>query len=321
MLLLVSLAAAFLLSVPGCTSTTSHHAATPGATPRGVASVQAQPSPFGYVAAGDGVRLRVQSLGQGRVVLLVHGGPGLDLETLNVFNPLAGSNRRMVGYDQRGAGRSTPPADGNYGLDAQLRDLDAVRRWTGAQVVDLVGASWGGLLAAAYAARYPSHVRSLVLLDAAPLDLPAFEAGERRFGDRVKQLQHQGLVPTPLPADDHGSCLPSLNALLPVYLANPRQHLAGPVTTSCTSTTAKATFAALRRRHTLTDLAAALASFSSSALVVAGASDPFGSQWADRVAQLLPAARVTRLTVPAAGHIPYLERPQLVEPIIAKFLS
>ena len=100
----------------------------------------------------------------------MHGGPGLSAQSLAGLDVLARPGRRVVGYDQRGAGGSGRPTDGNYRLEAQLADLDAVRAWAGAERVALVGASWGGLVAAAYAARYPKRVTALVLLDAAPLD-------------------------------------------------------------------------------------------------------------------------------------------------------
>jgi proline iminopeptidase len=254
------------------------------------------------------------------VVLAVHGGPGLDLETLDVLNRLAGPTRRLVGYDQRGAGRSTRPSDGDYGLEAQVADLDAVRRWAGVDQIDLVGASWGGLLAAAYTAEHPDRVRSLVLLDAAPLDFQEFVAGERRFSARVRMLQKRGLVPDPVPADRGDSCVPSLTALLPVYLGDPREHLTQPAISSCSNRTAAATFDALRRSR-LDALAAALSRYTGPALIVAGANDPFGARWPERIAQLLGAARVQRLTVPGAGHLPYLEQPDQVLPTLDRFLS
>ncbi len=85
----------------------------------------------------------------------------------------------------------------------------------------LVGASWGGLVAAAYAARHPGRVTKLVLLDAAPLDFTEFLAGQQRFSAHVSQLQRAGLIPDPVPADRDDSCLPSVTASLPAYLTGP----------------------------------------------------------------------------------------------------
>ena len=273
---------------------------------------------------GSGVQLHVRSIGGGpgaQVVVLVHGGPGLDLESLDSLSPLAGPGRELVGYDQRGAGRSSRPADGQYGLEAQLADLDAVRRWTGAGQVDLVGASFGGLLAAAYTAGMPARVRRLVLLDPAPLDFGEFLAGQQRFGNRQLQLQHAGLVPDPLPADRGDSCVPMLLALLPAYLGDPREKPPPGAITTCTASTSHATYAAIRDRGRLDDVAAGLVHFDRPALVLDGERDPFGPQWPTRAQQLLVNARLTRIRIPGAGHLPYAERPDLVLPALAGFLS
>lgn len=273
---------------------------------------------------GSGVRLRVRSIGGGpgaKVVLLVHGGPGLDLESLDSLSPLAGPGLELVGYDQRGAGGSSRPTDGDFGLDAQLADLDTVRRWTGAPQVDLVGASFGGLLAAAYTARLPDHVRRLVLLDPAPLDFGEFLAGQQRFGNHQLQLQQAGLIADPLPAARGDSCVPMLLALLPAYLGDPREKPPPGAITTCTASTSHATYAALRDRGRLDDLAAGLVHFDRPALVLDGENDPFGPQWATRAQQLLVHARLTRIRIPGTGHLPYAERPDLVLPVLAAFLS
>ena len=184
-----------------------------------------------------------------------------------------------------------------------------------------MGASWGGLIAAAYAAQMPTHVRRLILLDPAPLDLNEFLAGQRRFGDRQVQLQRAGFVPDPLPSDRNDSCVPMLQALMPVYLGDPREKPPPNAITTCTASTSHATYVALLARGRLDDVAAGLAHFSGPALVLDGQRDPFGRQWGDRARQLLIAARTERISVPGAGHLPYAERPDVVLPALASFLS
>ena len=297
-----------LTALAGCAGSSGSRAAPR----RTVAAPSAPSAPSPAIVAhyatvaGHGVQLHVRSLGGGsapQVVLLVHGGPGLDLESLDSLNPLAGPAAGGRVRPAR-AGRSSRPADGDFSLDAQLADLDAVRRWTGAGQVDLVGASWGGLIAAAYAAQMPTHVRLLILLDPAPLDLNEFLAGQRRFGDRQVQLQRAGFVPDPLPSDRNDSCVPMLQALMPVYLGDPREKPPPNAITTCTASTSHATYVALLARGRLDDVAAGLAHFSGPALVLDGQRDPFGRQWGDRARQLLIAARTERISVPAPATCP-----------------
>jgi proline iminopeptidase len=130
--------------------------------------------------------------GQGRNVLIVHGGPGMPYRSgWKAFEPLKGSYRFHY-YDQRGCGKSTRPFDrftsGNMyqnmttldktlGLGAQVADIERIRRILGDEKLILVGHSWGGFLAALYAAEFPEHVEKLILVSpATALVMPQKEA-------------------------------------------------------------------------------------------------------------------------------------------------
>jgi proline iminopeptidase len=103
-------------------------------------------------------------------VIVANGGPGLShiyMLQNDVWTRL-GHNRQIVFYDQRGTGKSQRvAADAPFGMDAQVADLDAVRAKFGFQKFDLVGDSYGGLLAMAYAAAHPEHIERLILSDSA----------------------------------------------------------------------------------------------------------------------------------------------------------
>jgi pimeloyl-ACP methyl ester carboxylesterase len=280
----------------------------------------------GYIRSTDGVRLWVHSVGGGasgaKVVVLVHGGPGLSLTYLSIFDRLASPARRIVSYDQRGSGRSTKPADHDYRLAAQVSDLEAVRHWTGAEQVTILGHSWGGLLAAAYTALHPAHVAALALVDALPLNWAAFLAGENRIGKRITALQGEGLIPNPLPPILHNSCLARDEALTPAYLANPREHVSAPAVwgSSCTYSTDVRTFNAFDHdRGQLPKLAAALGTWRGRALVMQGAGDPFGLQWLRTSVAELHSATTKQLAVPKAGHFPWIEQPSLVLQTVGQF--
>jgi proline iminopeptidase len=262
--------------------------------------------------AGAGVTLHVHSVGSVTApdtIITVHGGPGLSLETMSTYNELAGPGRRVISYDQRGSGRSTAPSDGEYGLTAQMADLEAVRVASGAATVDLIGESWGGMLAEAYTAAHPDRVRALVLVGAVPLDRDALVAGQRRFQTHIAELQTRGLIPRPLPAVVDDSCLAQLQAELPAYVADPRAlPTLDPGT--CTSSTSQATYGAFMADDALPDNAEALGAFRGRALVAMGDHDAFGLEWLDRNVALLRGATVTRLVVHDAGHLVVAEQTQ-----------
>lgn len=103
---------------------------------------QGAPSPVaeGYVVTADSVRLFFRVAGRGPDTLVaIHGGPGVDLESIyGGFLPLA-DRHTVIFYDQRGAGRSTLPSDTlKLAAERQVADLDAVRRHFGLGKVTLV---------------------------------------------------------------------------------------------------------------------------------------------------------------------------------------
>jgi proline iminopeptidase len=100
---------------------------------------------------------------EGQPVVFLHGGPGGGIvpEYRRYFDPAA---YRVVLFDQRGSGLSTPHAEleGNTTWDL-VEDIETLRTHLGIDTWHVFGGSWGSTLALAYAETHPGHVRSLVL--------------------------------------------------------------------------------------------------------------------------------------------------------------
>lgn len=100
---------------------------------------------------------------EGIPVLFVHGGPGGGCTPKHrcFFDPLV---YRIVLFDQRGCGRSTPHAElGGNNTDALVEDMEAIRKALGIERWLLFGGSWGSTLSLVYAERYPERVLGLIL--------------------------------------------------------------------------------------------------------------------------------------------------------------
>ena len=139
----------------------------------GSASAQQTPTSAGMLKTPD-VDLAYETYGaqeSATPVIVANGGPGLSHVYMlqnDVWTRRVARHRQVVFYDQRGTGKSTRvAADASFGMDAQVADMEAVRAKLGFQRFDLVGDSYGGLLAMAYAAAHPEHVERLVLSDSA----------------------------------------------------------------------------------------------------------------------------------------------------------
>jgi len=104
-------------------------------------------------------------------VIIANGGPGFSHVYLlqnDVFTTLLAHDRQVIFYDQRGDGKSNLlKPDAPQDMNAQVADLDAIRAQLGFQRFDLIGHSWGGLLAMGYASAHPEHIEKLVLIDSA----------------------------------------------------------------------------------------------------------------------------------------------------------
>ncbi|HEX4959855.1 MAG TPA: proline iminopeptidase-family hydrolase [Thermoanaerobaculia bacterium] len=121
------------------------------------------PAQEGFVDAGD-VLLYYQSLGRGTPLVIVHGGPGASHDYfLPYLLPLM-RHHRLIFIDERGSGRSSGLEDPKgYTVEAMVEDVEAVRRQLGLGKIDLLGHSYGGVLAQAYALKYQRNLAHLVL--------------------------------------------------------------------------------------------------------------------------------------------------------------
>ncbi|HKA35499.1 MAG TPA: proline iminopeptidase-family hydrolase [Thermoanaerobaculia bacterium] len=121
------------------------------------------PMQEGFVDA-NGVLIYYKSLGSGSPLLVVHGGPGASHDYfLPYLLPLARTHR-VVFIDERGSGRSQKLEDAKlYTVENMADDVEAVRRALGLGKVALLGHSYGGVLAQAYAFKYPEGLSKLLL--------------------------------------------------------------------------------------------------------------------------------------------------------------
>jgi proline iminopeptidase len=126
---------------------------------------RAPPRGAGWLAVGAGHVLRWWSSGarDGVPVVLLHGGPGSG-SSPRLAAPFNLRRWRIVRFDQRGCGRSTP-LGATYANDtaALVDDIDALRVALGIDTWVVAGGSWGAALALAYAVRHRRRVRGLLL--------------------------------------------------------------------------------------------------------------------------------------------------------------
>ena len=105
----------------------------------------------------EGAELFCRSIGNGKPLVVVHGGPGLGYGYLVPHFRTLADRYRLVFYDQRGCGRSAPLANDSMAtLEQCVEDLEGLRRSFGFERMSLAGQSWGAIIAIHYAVSIPA---------------------------------------------------------------------------------------------------------------------------------------------------------------------
>jgi proline iminopeptidase len=173
-------------------------------TEKGLRSPLTPPSQEGvepnHFKVAEDILLYYIHSGEGRPVLVIHGGPGSP-----PTKPWPGLQElkkdfMFYFYHQRGCGHSTRPVDRfesqNFmqnafsldkvlGLSAQLADIERIRRILKQEKLILIGHSYGGFLASLYAVEFPEHVEKMVLI--APANVLKMPIDDGGF-DEIKEF-------------------------------------------------------------------------------------------------------------------------------------
>ncbi len=293
-------------------------------------------------AVAPGVELTHFAVGAGKNVVVVHGGPGLP-PGMPWSAAQSGDGIRWHFYHQRGAGSSSRPiveppqggtwraiqqVEGRLGMAQQLADLERIRRILGAGKLTLVGHSFGGLIAALYAAEWPERVDRVVLVSPASLlEMPIPEdqnlfalVGKRLEGPARAEFEAYLKRYFDFPAllalgDDQLSSFYSefsryfaLTGGLPqAPSSEPRPRPAGYGIA--------ALYLSLGRHH---DWNSVLQRVTAPTLVLAGRDDMLGLAGSRRYAEGIRGARLE--IVERAGHFPFEENPKEFRAAVDRFL-
>ena len=259
----------------------------------------------GFVHA-DGLRLHyVDYGGSGRPIVCLHGVTGHAWVWAGVADRLTGIGR-VVATDLRGFGDSQWSAAASYSTEDHLGDLEAIVASLDVAEIDLVGSSWGGLIAIAYAAAHPDAVRRLALVDVAP----SSNQGE----EEVPPMTYDFAT--------HAEVLAAERA------ANPNAPDETIEVSASQGTRPGDDGRLYRKRDPLfmrrwpfraDDRWSELASLKMPALVVHAANGFIPAELAERMAEQIPNA--TLVDIDRSGHVVPLENPSALADALFSFLS
>jgi proline iminopeptidase len=118
----------------------------------------------------NGSKFHAETFGHptGKMLVILHGGPGGDYRSLLNCKEFADHGYYVVFYDQRGSGLSKRERKDSYSIQLMLDDLSAVIahfRSFSEQEVILLGHSWGAMLATAYINQNPAAIDGAILAE------------------------------------------------------------------------------------------------------------------------------------------------------------
>ena len=287
----------------------------------------------GHITTSDSARLFYRVVGQGRdTIIALHGGPGVDLESIaGDFAPLS-RDHVVIFYDQRGAGRSELPTDtARLGVARQVQDLDEVRAHFGLEQVTLVAHSYGPLLAASYALAHPQRVRKMVFFGPIP---PRRGDFWQRFSANVRprldsasaaRLAALGAQLADPATDARSVCRAFWAIALRPRLADPARSLGLIKSDLCASDPRGIRYGLTTTNRVVMasfgdwDLRPRLRQLQVPTLVVHGEQDAIPMDLVEEWVTALAHAQLLR--VPHAAHFPYAEQPDVVWPAVMRFLA
>ena len=136
-------------------------------------------------AENDGVRIHYAALGEGPLVVMLHGFPDYWYTWHRQMDALSEAGYRVAAPDLRGYNLSDKPKGiENYGMRALLGAVDAVIRSEGRDSAIVVGHDWGGAVAWQFATRLHEMTEKLVILN-----LPHPSGLTRELAENPKQRE------------------------------------------------------------------------------------------------------------------------------------
>lgn len=284
------------------------------------------------IVTADGTRLHYRVDGDGRPLVVLHGGPGLSSSYLTPDLQVLSDRYRLITYDQRGSGRSTVVTDpARLGLERHVDDVDAVRGHFRLERIVLAGHSWGAAPAAFYARAHPERVAALILLDPMPMRrtpwMQQFGENLRTWMDEPTAKRVGELAAARQNASDPvAACRAYWAVFIRGYMANPHDlsvlgRMRGDV---CDDPPAALANSSVVYRGALGaagdwDWRDQFQRVNVPVLILHGAQDPIPIAAAGEWQKAFPKA--TLVPIEGAGHFPQVEQPAAFRKALDAFLA
>ena len=273
----------------------------------------------------DGVQLHYRTAGSGTPVVLLSGGPGFDVDYMMPVAEFVPPSYQRVFYEQRGTGRSrlATVTEQNMTLRHVVEDLEALRMHLKQQRLFLIGHSWGGMLAMAYAAAHPDRVDRMILIGPGgpTLEFTSWFNDNIRTRLRPEDLEAQRKwdEAPQRGVDPDKAALEGMKAISPGYFFERDKGLA--FASQLPDGTFKVQvnrliFADMSKGY---DLRPGLQKIDRPVLIVQGHQDPIGDKTAGDIHASIKSSVLRYIN--QCGHFPWIEQPEQFRRIMSEFFA
>jgi proline iminopeptidase len=273
----------------------------------------------------NGVKIGYRVFGSGQPLIVLNGGPGRNSLSFTALAETLSSKRfQVILFDQRGTGESKIEInEQTITLDLMVSDLEALRKHLQYDRVAILGHSFGGMYAMAYASVYPEHIKTLILSASGGIDLSwmdyAFHNMLSRLSeeDRIEYnfwTSDDQMKKDPVKANQEATRL-----LAPAYVYN--QKFAPQIAEALTNLKyyTPGVNGLVWKSMKNYNLKGQLKALSAPTLILAGRQDILGEAVPMAIRDEIPNSRLEFMD--ECGHYPWLDRPDRYFPLIEEHLS
>jgi proline iminopeptidase len=250
----------------------------------------------------------VQEFGNGKPVIILAGGPGLNAIYMDSVYKHLSSHYRCIVPDQRGTGKSRLSSVDSFALSMTnyINDLEALRKHLELDQLTLVGHSWGGMLAMEYASKHPLRTQKLVLLGSGGPTDKFFSY----FGDNINMRLHKEDQREATVLDSLKQ--PDLKAILPGYFFDRERSLANKkmVTAETFGQSGVNKYAITNYVSAKNERVNLLKNYKGEVYIIQGRQDPVGESTIYEIKEILPQSQIH--IIEKSGHFPWLENNEQV---------
>jgi proline iminopeptidase len=274
----------------------------------------------------DGIDLFYRIVGpkSGDYVLVLSGGPGEDINSMQGIADELGKKYRCIMWEQRGTGRSKLPRydSSTVNLNAYMEDIEALRKQLHTEKFIVVGNSWGMILGLAYAGTHSDAVRAVVTIGSGPITfeyLGVFSDNQYvRLGPCELEVRDFWKEPSRQTADPDRASFERLRAATVAYFYDRKKALQMAAELDPRDYNFRVPPAFLNAEGKY-DIRPKLKTIVAPVLLVQGRQDLAGEANICEAHSLIKNS--TLAFVDKCGHMPWLEKPDQTWKIVDEFLA